>query len=467
MSQTCKVFVGSLIASSRVVPNLTLLVMLRRPWSIVRSPSTASLLFGRRRWPDSFSAYACCSVKDPQHGPDHHRQQQRPRWDSYHSLSFREHSGEADPLTVLEYQQQKTFPHNTDINSSDIEADATVVEMLAAPWNPADAMVVAGTYPKLRSADDDAVVPDNADERMIAGSEGWGRVIRVGANDFPYLSVGDYVVPGRPGLGTMQSHCTASKKDRWIKLDRGMQLFEKCGNFAPAALFQTGGTAYRMLHDPVEHLIRPGDTIVQNAGNSAVGYMIGQLATHLFGARAVSLVRRGNRTEEQCEQLVDELRTHGQNELVVFEDDLPEDNGSNPNTKSALRVLLTEHGLKRPKLALNAVGGRSAQHLISCLVEGGVMVTYGGMSRKPFGAAAPLIFRDIKLVGYWHSRWMTRASVQQRRRLINDLVEMVVNHNVTPPPIKVFPLASFAEALQWDQSGEAIRRKVVFDCREE
>jgi mitochondrial enoyl-[acyl-carrier protein] reductase / trans-2-enoyl-CoA reductase len=281
------------------------------------------------------------------------------------------------------------------------------------------------------------------------------------------LSVGDYVVPGRPGLGTMQSHCTASKKDRWIKLDRGMQLFEKCGNFAPAALFQTGGTAYRMLHDPVEHLIRPGDTIVQNAGNSAVGYMIGQLATHLLGARVVSLVRRGNRTEEQCEQLVDELRTHGQNELVVFEDDLPEDNGSNPNTKSALRVLLTEHGLKRPKLALNAVGGRSAQHLISCLVEGGVMVTYGGMSRKPFGAAAPLIFRDIKLVGYWHSRWMTRASVQQRRRLINDLVEMVVNDNVTPPPIKVFPLASFAEALQWDQSGEAIRRKVVFDCREE
>lgn len=41
---------------------------------------------------------------------------------------------------------------------------------------------------------------------------------------------------------------------------------------------------------------------------------------------------------------------------------------------------------KNAQLALNCVGGRSAMVLSTCLSKKGVMVTYGGMSKKPIEA---------------------------------------------------------------------------------
>jgi mitochondrial enoyl-[acyl-carrier protein] reductase / trans-2-enoyl-CoA reductase len=301
------------------------------------------------------------------------------------------------------------------------------------------------------------------------------------ASSSSYLAVDDYVVPGRPGLGTMRSHyhygATADEQEEevhlFIKLDRGAELYTKFGPFAPAPLFQTGGTAWRLLHDFVDHNqnnssnnnmdknpIRPGETILQNAGNSAVGYLVSQIASYL-GGRPVSLVRRGRRNPAQNDQLAHELRTIGKNELVVFEEDLVD-------KTTTLAQILADQGLDPPRLAINAVGGQSAQQLLSALAAGGTLVTYGGMSKQPISVGTyPLIFHDVRLVGYWQSRWMTHGSTpEQRRHLMNQLVDLVLDGHISLPPTKVFRLESFAEALRWDQSDETIRSKVVFDCRE-
>jgi mitochondrial enoyl-[acyl-carrier protein] reductase / trans-2-enoyl-CoA reductase len=410
----------------------------------------------------------------------------------YHALTFREHG---DPLVVLQYDHDDNQPlvDEQSHQRRTTTTGTTVVEFLAAPWNPADAMVVAGTYPSAlllskQQSDSDPSASiglllannNNNGRSMIAGSEGWGRVVQTNASSLSYLAVGDYVVPGRPGLGTMRSHYyyyygTAEEQEEeeqlFIKLDRGAELYDKFGPFAPAPLFQTGGTAWRLLHDFVDkhnnsnkdhhdyNPIRPGETILQNAGNSAVGYLVSQMASYL-GGRPVSLVRRGRRNPAQNDQLAHELMTIGKNELV--EEDLVD-------STTTLAKILADQGLDPPRLAINAVGGRSAQQLLSVLAAGGgTLVTYGGMSKQPISVATyPLIFHDVRLVGYWQSRWMTHGSThEQRRHLMNQLVDLVLDGHISLPPTKVFRLDSYADALRWDQSDETIRRKVVFDCRE-
>lgn len=102
-----------------------------------------------------------------------------------------------------------------------------------------------------------------------------------------------------------------------------------------------------------------------------------------------------------------------------------------------------------------------------------MQVTYGGMSKKPVTAATPqLIFKDLRLRGYWHSRWTVRQSWQEKCDMVNELANLALNENgqqLQCPPVRVFHLSQFKEAIDCDasQSNEVIRSKVVFDCREE
>jgi len=90
------------------------------------------------------------------------------------------------------------------------------------------------------------------------------------------------------------------------------------------------------------------------------------------------------------------------------------------------------------------------------------------MSMQPVTVATPqLIFKDISIRGYWHSRWMAKAFVRQKQQLVNELVNAVLDHQIVLPPVQVFALSQVQEALEFEaqQSTEAVRRKVVFDCQ--
>ena len=189
--------------------------------------------------------------------------------------------------------------------------------------------------------------------------------------------------------------------------------------------------------------------------------MVSQLAAQQ-NIPVLSLVRRGSRTESQFEQLVDELTQQSTNTTqVIAEEDLLQN-------KQALKELQAALQLKPPRLALNAVGGDSANLLLKLLAPGGTMVTYGGLSMKPVTVATPqLIFKDVTVRGYWHSRWMVRAFSKQQIQMVDQLVDSVVDGSVQCPPHQVFPLSNVQEAMEFQQqqSLDAIRRKVVFDCQ--
>jgi trans-2-enoyl-CoA reductase len=164
---------------------------------------------------------------------------------------------------------------------------------------------------------------------------------------------------------------------------------------------------------------------------------------------------------------VQNLEREGGNNRVVVEDDLHLDQSNGLRAlQDELRELCPARSL--PKLALNGVGGSSCGLLFRLLDPGGTLVTYGGMSRKPVTVStAQLIFDDIRVRGYWQSRWMSEASHGSKLRLVNDLVDLVLDHGLKCPPVRVFDLKDYRQALEFEaeQSSQAVRSKVVFNCQ--
>jgi trans-2-enoyl-CoA reductase len=173
--------------------------------------------------------------------------------------------------------------------------------------------------------------------------------------------------------------------------------------------------------------LKPGDWVVQNAGNSAVGRCVIQLAREL-GVRTVSLVRRAD--------LVDELGELG-GDVVLTDGD------------AAVAEALEHLGGATARLAFNAVGGESALRLMKLLEEGGTHITYGAMSRKPLTLPnGLLIFRDIRLRGLWVSRWLEQAPCEEVRATYENLAQLVNAGRLVQKVDSVFSLEEWPSALE-------------------
>ena len=117
---------------------------------------------------------------------------------------------------------------------------------------------------------------------------------------------------------------------------------------------------------------------------------------------------------------------------------------------------------------MNSVGVDSAKTLLKVIGNGGTLVTYGGMSRKPVVVAtSQVLFKDIRVVGYWHSRWMTRQKSSSKQEMLDTLASSVLDSKVRCPPSQVFSLHNIHDALQWQSNEGGIRKKIILDCQEE
>ena len=280
--------------------------------------------------------------------------------------------------------------------------DEVLVRLLAAPLNPADLNTIEGTY---------GVKPPLP---ATPGIEGCGAVEISGSADF---EAGDLVLFLRRA-GTWASH-TVMPADTLFKLPKDIDPIQA------AMLKVNPATAWRLLHDFAS--LQPGDWIVQNAGNSAVGRCVIQLAASL-GVRTVSFLRRP--------ELVKELQELGGDQVVIDDED---------GRAKALEAM----GGANAVLAFNAVGGDSALRLMKLLREGGSHVTYGAMGRKPVTVPnGLLIFRDIRIRGLWVTRWLENADNAEAHRLYENLAGQVIAGALRQPVDATFPLERFADALE-------------------
>ncbi|OWK12649.1 MECR [Cervus elaphus hippelaphus] len=80
---------------------------------------------------------------------------------------------------------------------------------------------------------------------------------------------------------------------------------------------------------------------------------------------------------------------------------------------------------------------------------GGTMVTYGGMAKQPvIASVSQLIFKDLKLRGFWLSQWKKDHSPDQFKELILTLCDLIRRGQLTAPACSEVPLQDYPCALE-------------------
>lgn len=293
-----------------------------------------------------------------------------------------------------------------------------LLEMLFAPINPADLNVIEGKYGELPE------LP------AVIGNEGVGRVAALGAGVTGFAP-GDLVLP--LARGTWAQFMVA-KAARVMRVPAGIDPRQA------SMLTANPPSAWAMLEDFVT--LQPGDWVVQNAANSGVGRSVIQIAKSR-GWKTLNVVRRP--------ELIDELKALGADAVVLETEDLRASAG-------------TICGGRRPRLALNAVGGASALNLANALADGGTHVTYGAMGRQPLKLPnGLLIFRGLEFRGFWLRRWV-EGPPKKVHAAMAALTKLTAEGALRVPVQQVFPLGEVLAACA-AAAGDKRSGKILLDLQ--
>lgn len=315
------------------------------------------------------------------------------------ALLYKNHG---DPAQVVQLE---------DVDLPTIGAKDIFVKMLAAPINPSDINMIQGTY---------AILPDLP---AIGGNEGLAEVVEVGSQ-VKSLKTGDWVIPRDAGLGTWRTAAVLAEDDV-ISLPKDIPLL------SAATLGVNPCTAFRMLSDFED--LKPGDTVIQNAANSGVGQAVIQIAA-ARGINTINIVR----DRPEFTELSDRLKAIGASHVIK------EETLRRPEVKELFKTC------RKPKLALNGVGGKSATELLRHLQVGGSMVTYGGMAKQPVTVpVSALIFKDVKLRGFWVTQWKRDHSHDESvfRAMLDELCSLIRQGKLTAPACTQVGIKEFRKAL--------------------
>ena len=296
--------------------------------------------------------------------------------------------------------------------------DEVVVQMRAAPINPADLNAIEGKYP---------VRPELP---ATPGFEGAGVVVDLGG-EVTSIAAGALVILPH-NIGTWRD-ALAVKASELVAVPPEIEPVQ-------AAMLKINPmTAWRLLHDYVD--LKRGDWLIQNAANSAAGRAVIQIA-HELGYKTVNVVRR--------EELIEELRGEGADVVLVDGENLREE------VKSAT-------GEAPIRLGLNAVGGDSALRLANTLAPESTMVTFGAMSLQPLKIPnGLLIFKDLRFRGIWINKWYNNATMQERMDTFRPLFEMAKRGLLKTKIEKSYPLSEMKNAVAHAAQGKR-GGKIIFE----
>ncbi len=295
-------------------------------------------------------------------------------------------------------------------------AGEAVVQMRAAPINPADLNQIEGKYP-VRPA-----LP------ATPGFEGAGVVVELGTQ-VKGLTTGALVILPH-NVGTWRD-AVAVKAEELVVVPEAIEPVQ-------AAMLKINPlTAWRLLHDYVD--LQKGDWLIQNAANSAAGRDVIQIA-HELGYKTVNVVRRA--------ELIDKLRAEG-GDLVLVDGEGLREEVKRATSGAPIR------------LGLNSVGGDSALRLANCLAFGGTLVSFGAMSLQPLKIPTGLlIFKDLRFRGIWINKWYDNATPSERMETFRPIFEMATHGLLQTKVDKTYPLtevsAAVAHAAQGKRSGKII-----------
>ena len=295
-------------------------------------------------------------------------------------------------------------------------AGEVVFDVLAFPINPADVGFCKGTY-RLRPT-----LP------ATPGAECIGRVTAVGAGVA-------HVKPGDLVINLQRENWTQKRR---VKGDDVIAVPAKMDLRQAAMLRINPPTALLLLTDIVQ--LKPGDWVIQNVANSAVGRIVIALA-QARGIKTMNVVRR--------ESLFSELKALGADACVVDGPDLAD------HVKAQV-------GGGSIRLGLDAVSGHATARLSACLADGGVVCHYGAMSgEEPVMARGTLTNNGLTLVGFILGRFLATRSLEQIRTIYAELGRQILDGTLSAPVEKVYPIDEIKQALAHAQRGERTGKILV------
>ncbi|KAL8637228.1 MAG: hypothetical protein Q9228_005479 [Teloschistes exilis] len=321
------------------------------------------------------------------------------------ALVYPNHGPPSDTLTL--HTHSISPPHS----------NLLTLRTLAAPLNPADINQIQGTYPTAPPFTQNLGTPQPS---AVPGNEACFEVLSAGSG-CKNVGKGDWVIPRRTGLGTWRTHVQV-EEDKVVKVDRDGLTPEQVATVSVNPV-----TAYRMLKDFED--LKEGDWFIQNGANSGVGRAAVQLGA-MWGLKSICIVRR--REGAEGDALRREMLELGATVVVSDQELLERD--------FAKRVQDWTKGEKQlPKLALNCVGGDNAMAMAKTLAEGGTMVSYGAMGKLPLRVGASmLIFKDLRFLGFWVSRWGDRMP-EEKKETIDELLGMIREGKLKDVPMVDVP----------------------------
>lgn len=173
--------------------------------------------------------------------------------------------------------------------------------------------------------------------------------------------------------------------------------------------------------------LKPGDWIVQNTANGAVGRMVAQIAK-ARGIHVLGLVRR--------QSAVDELAQQGIGDVVST--DAPDWREKALGIVDGARVVA----------GVDSVGGTAADDVLSLLSENGTLVIFGSMGAGKLElSTGDIIFRQITVKGFWGSVVSKTMDAETRGALFGELSRYLSDGTVTLPVAATFALDDIREAV--------------------
>ena len=297
------------------------------------------------------------------------------------------------------------------------------VRMLAAPINPADINLAEGKY--------GISVPLPA----VGGNEGVGIVEEVGPQ-VRSLEPGNWIIPAVNALGTWRTELRAEEDDL-------IRVPSDIGVASAATISVNPGTAYRMLKDFED--LHPGDVVIQNGANSMVGLAVIQIAKKM-GLKTINIVRSDRPNVDTMLRLLTNLGgdinipsgfvgTHQFNSML---EDLPP-----------------------VRLGLNCVGGESVLDMARALAPNATLVSYGGMSKRPMSIPLDVLSsKQIKMRGFWVSKWYDSHSRLERAEMMAALIAMIRSNELTLFT-QLHDFDDFSHALSVHMAPHQLRKVVL------
>src|SRR5215468_4631184 len=317
--------------------------------------------------------------------------------------------GDMNRIDITAYGAPQHVAHCVDVPDVGEPGTGEVVfDILAFPINPADISFCRGSY-RLRPP-----LP------ATPGAEGLGRVAAVGTG-VSHVKPGDLVI-------NMQRENWAQR--RRVQAEDAVPIPPGL-NLAQAAMLRINPpTALLLLEDHAA--LKPGDWVIQNVANSAVGRHVIVLAK-ARGVRTVNVVRR--------DDVAAELRDLGADVVLKDGPDLAE------------RVRAATGGAPI-RLGIDAVSGEACRRIADCVADGGVVVSYGSMSGEdPAIGRAALNMRGVSLTGFNLGRGLAKRTPAQVREVYADLAVKIRDGVLKAPIDSYYPIEDIKPALIRAQQG--------------